>query len=76
MSPLLPIQSPQRRGLRCHRSRVIGKNWYLPHPEGNAHQAEFTADNRFIIGTDEDFSPYRALLTTNDGGEYAAAEFS
>ena len=28
-------------------------------PEGNAHQAEFTADNRFIITTDEDFAPYR-----------------
>ena len=28
-------------------------------PEGNAHQAEFTADNRFIITTDEDFGPYR-----------------
>ena len=28
-------------------------------PEGNAHQAEFTMDNRFIIGTDEDFAPYR-----------------
>jgi hypothetical protein len=26
-------------------------------PEGNAHQAEFTADNRFVIGTDEDFAP-------------------
>jgi hypothetical protein len=29
-------------------------------PEGNAHQAEFTIDNRFFIGTDEDFAPYRA----------------
>ena len=28
-------------------------------PEGNAHQAEFTSDNRFFIGTDEDFAPYR-----------------
>ena len=28
-------------------------------PEGNAHQAEFTADNRFVIGTDEDFALYR-----------------
>ncbi|HEV2058795.1 MAG TPA: hypothetical protein VGR11_05520 [Solirubrobacteraceae bacterium] len=44
-------------------------------PEGNAHQAEFTADNRFFIGTDEDFSPFRALLTTDDGGQYAAGEF-
>jgi len=28
-------------------------------PEGNAHQAEFTADNQYFIGTDEDFAPYR-----------------
>ena len=29
-------------------------------PEGNGHQAEFTADNQFFIGTDEDFAPYGA----------------
>ncbi len=34
-------------------------------PEGNGHQAEFTSDNRFVIGTDEDFSPY-SLITRND----------
>lgn len=28
-------------------------------PEGNGHQAEFTADNQYFIGTDEDFAPYR-----------------
>ncbi len=44
-------------------------------PEGNAHQAEFTADNRFFIGTDEDFSPYRARVVTDDGGIYDAGEF-
>lgn len=44
-------------------------------PEGNAHQAEFTSDNRFLIGTDEDFSPYRALVRTDDGGEYPSGEF-
>lgn len=26
---------------------------------GNAHQADFSPDNRFIIGTSEDFSPFR-----------------
>ena len=43
-------------------------------PEGNAHQAEFTIDNRFIIGTDEDFAPFRALATTDDAtpGEFLA----
>lgn len=41
-------------------------------PEGNAHQAEFTADNRFIVGTDEDFAPFRLLVETDDGGSYLA----
>jgi hypothetical protein len=27
-------------------------------PEGNAHQAEFSADNRLILAADEDFSPF------------------
>jgi hypothetical protein len=44
-------------------------------PEGNAHQAEFTVDNRFFIGTDEDFAPNRAVVRTDDGGEYIAGEF-
>jgi hypothetical protein len=44
-------------------------------PEGNGHQAEFTVDNRFFIATDEDFSPYRARITTDDGGVYDAGEF-
>ena len=44
-------------------------------PEGNAHQAEFTADNRFFIGTDEDFAPFRFQITTDDGGVYDASEF-
>jgi hypothetical protein len=28
-------------------------------PEGNAHQAEFSHDNRWILAADEDFNPYR-----------------
>ena len=43
-------------------------------PEGNGHQAEFTVDNRFFIGTDEDFGPYRAgtfeITTGPNVGEY------
>lgn len=41
-------------------------------PEGNGHYAEFTIDNEFFIGADEDFGPYRLLLETNDGGDYLA----
>jgi hypothetical protein len=36
-------------------------------PEGNGHQDEFTLDNKFAITTDEDFGPFRLLLTTVDG---------
>ena len=48
-------------------------------PEGNAHQAEFSADNRFILAGDEDFAPYRTeTLTitsgTSEGQDFAAAE--
>ena len=43
-------------------------------PEGNAHQAEFTVDNRFFIGTDEDFAPYRTdefeITTGPNAGVY------
>ena len=46
-------------------------------PEGNAHQAEFTLDNRFVIGADEDFSPY-ALTAGNvtEGTEIHASQGS
>ncbi|MEU6375216.1 PA domain-containing protein [Streptomyces sp. NPDC046909] len=33
-------------------------------PEGNGHEAEFTLDNRYVIGADEDFGPY-ALSARN-----------
>src|ERR687892_598723 len=38
-------------------------------PEGNAHQAEFTIDNRFIIGTDEDFNPFKLFISIAGGAE-------
>ena len=47
-------------------------------PEGNAHQAEWSRDGEFIIGTDEDFSPYRvdfAISTGPHAGPYSAGEF-
>jgi hypothetical protein len=43
-------------------------------PEGNGHQAEFTADDRFFIATDEDFAPYRPdefkITTGSNAGTY------
>jgi hypothetical protein len=36
-------------------------------PEGNAHQAEFTNDDKFFFATDEDFNPYRVQATFKGG---------
>ncbi len=47
-------------------------------PEGNGHQAEFTADTRFFIATDEDFSPFASVFRIETGpnaGIYPAGEF-
>ena len=46
-------------------------------PEGNAHQAEFTSDNAYVIGADEDFGPY-ALQARNvdDGTDLDASQGS
>ena len=46
-------------------------------PEGNGHQAEFTKDNEYVIGADEDFAPY-ALQARNvdDGTDITASQGS
>jgi hypothetical protein len=50
---------------------------YTVKPEGNGHEAEFTADNRYIVGADEDFNPY-VLEGTNvtDGTAINASQGS
>jgi hypothetical protein len=49
-------------------------------PEGNAHEAEFSFDNRFVLAADEDFSPYRAgtfsITTGPNAGNFPAQEVS
>jgi hypothetical protein len=42
-------------------------------PEGNAHQAEFSRDDKYIVGADEDFSPFRGsrLSTATGSAEFA-----
>ena len=46
--------------------------------EGNAHQAEFSRDNRYILAADEDFAPYRPrdfqITSGADAGDYPATE--
>jgi hypothetical protein len=44
-------------------------------PEGNAHEAEFTRDNKFFFATDEDFNPYRVQATFR-GGPAAGKTFT
>ncbi len=46
-------------------------------PEGNGHQAEFTLDNQYVIGADEDFGPF-ALNARNvtDGTDITASQGS
>jgi len=47
--------------------------------EGNAHQAEWNQNEKYIIGTDEDFAPFRTkfqITTGPNAGFYQAGEFS
>jgi hypothetical protein len=41
-------------------------------PEGNAHQAEFTKGDRYVIGADEDFAPTGLAGSTDDGQTFQA----
>jgi hypothetical protein len=42
-------------------------------PEGNAHEAEFSRDNKYVLAADEDFGPFRGRLTSS-AGAYNFAE--
>jgi hypothetical protein len=43
-------------------------------PEGNAHQAELSHDNKYFLGADEDFNPYRSDKFFVDDQERPAVE--
>jgi hypothetical protein len=42
-------------------------------PEGNAHQAEYSKDNEYIIAADEDFNPTRGEAVNVDSGARLSA---
>ncbi len=46
-------------------------------PEGNAHQGTWSSNNRFFVGTDEDFAPFRiqklSITTGPNAGDFEAA---
>jgi hypothetical protein len=47
--------------------------------EGNQHQAEWNRNGKYIVGTDEDFAPFRTKFQITSGpntGFYQAGEFS
>jgi hypothetical protein len=46
---------------------MAGPGQDLGSPEGNAHQAEWSYDNQFILGADEDTSTYRAIIGIDSG---------
>ena len=54
---------------------AIDKLTGLSTSEGNAHQAEFSPDGSLIVGTDEDFSPFR-LTVSSGGNDFQAAQGS
>ncbi len=45
-------------------------------PEGNAHQSEFSLDNEYIVAADEDFNPFKAKATNDEGTEFTAIQGS
>jgi PA domain/LVIVD repeat len=58
-----PARDPERRA----RGQQIA-------PEGNAHQSELSPDNAYLIGTDEDFQPFRTQGRVT-AGPHAGAEY-
>ncbi len=47
-------------------------------PEGNGHQATWSSNNKYILGSDEDFAPNRTafqITTGPNAGPYGAGEF-
>ena len=44
--------------------------------EGNAHQGEWSSNDKWFMGSDEDFGPSRVQFTTDDAGAYSGGEFS
>jgi Ca2+-binding RTX toxin-like protein len=58
-------------------SDFLGADPQLPgvaEQNGNAHYAEFSYDNKFILGADEDFDPYR-LVPEITSGPYEGTRF-
>jgi hypothetical protein len=47
-------------------------------PEGNSHESYWSSNSKYILSTDEDFSPFRTqfeLTTGTNAGPYGAGEF-
>jgi hypothetical protein len=54
-------------------ARLLERTGLSRLPEGNAHEAEFSRDNNFIVAADEDFEPYSVLAeNVTDGRQFSA----
>ena len=51
---------------------LLERTGLLEEPEGNGHYAEFTRDNEYIVGADEDFNPFGLRGSTDDGDTFPA----
>ena len=51
---------------------LLARTGLREQPEGNGHYAEFTRDNEYVVGADEDFNPFGLKGETNDGSTFAA----
>jgi hypothetical protein len=51
----------------------LAKTGLMEAPEGNAHEAEFTIDDEYIVAADEDFSATGLRGSTNDGDSFLAS---
>lgn len=50
---------------------------FIVPPEGNGHEAEFTLDNTYVVGADEDFDPFKLnALNVTDGTPIVANQGS
>jgi hypothetical protein len=70
----------------AHPVYVADTDFTLPDPEllkqtgqslnpgGHAHYAEFSKNGKYVIATDENFSPTRVSVKTDNGGEFRAIQ--
>lgn len=62
-------------GTICGRGLLLKRTGTGLSPEGNAHEAGFSRDNRYFVATDEDFDRNRVTATIQEG-PFAGSTFT